>query len=74
MCEKRIEKAGLGVHGVSKADWNKETKKMELVFDDAKTDLDKIEIAIVRFGHYTPKQKAPDEVYKKLPECSLFRK
>jgi len=28
MCEKRIEKAALGVDGVSIADWNKETKQL----------------------------------------------
>ena len=35
MCEKRIEKAALSVDGVSKADWDKETKKLAVVFDDA---------------------------------------
>ena len=74
MCEKRIEKAALGVDGVSKADWNKETKQLELVFDDAKTDLDKVEVAIAKVGHDTPKHKAPDDVYKKLPDCCLYRK
>ena len=74
MCEKRIEKAALSVDGVSKADWNKETKKMELVFDDTKTDLDKVEVAIAKVGHDTPKHKATDAVYKALPECCLYRK
>jgi periplasmic mercuric ion binding protein len=74
MCEKRIEKAALGVDGVSKADWNKETKQMELVFDDTKTDLDKVEVAIAKVGHDTPKHKAPDAVYKAFPECCLYRK
>lgn len=74
MCEKRIEKAALSVDGVSKADWNKETKQMELVFDDTKTNLDKIEVAIATVGHDTPKHKAKDEVYKKLPDCCLYRK
>lgn len=74
MCEKRIEKAALGVDGVSKADWNKETKQLEVVFDDTKTDLDKIEVAIAKVDHDTPKHKALDNVYKKLPECCLYRK
>jgi copper chaperone CopZ len=74
MCEKRIEKAALSVDGVSKADWNKETKQMELIFDDTKTDLDKVEVAIAKVGHDTPKHKAPDAVYKALPDCCLYRK
>ena len=72
MCEKRIEKAAMGVDGVSKADWNKETKQMELVFDDTKTDLDKIEVAIAKVGHDTPKHKATDAVYKALPDCCKY--
>ena len=74
LCEKRIVKAALRVDGVSKADWNKETKQMELVFDDTKTNLDKIEVAIAKVGHDTPKHKASEAVYKELPECCLYRK
>jgi periplasmic mercuric ion binding protein len=40
MCEKRIEKAANSVDGVSKRDWNKETKVIEVNFDDAKTSTD----------------------------------
>ena len=74
MCEKRIEKAALGVAGVSKADWNKDTKQLEVIFDDSKTDLDKVEVAIAKVGHDTPKHKASDAVYKALPDCCLYRK
>ena len=72
MCEKRIEKAAMGVDGVSKADWNKETKQLELVFDDTKTDLDKVEVAIAKVGHDTPNHKAGKEVYDKLPSCCQY--
>jgi mercuric ion binding protein len=72
MCESRIEKAAKSVEGVSKADWNKETKKLEVVFDDTKTDLDKVEIAIAKVGHDTPKHKATTEVYDKLPGCCKY--
>lgn len=72
MCEKRIEKAALAVEGVSKADWNKETKMMEVVFDDSKTKLDKVEIAIAQVGHDTPHHKATAEVYDKLPGCCKY--
>lgn len=72
MCETRIEKAANTVNGVSKADWNKETKILEVAFDDAKTTIDKIEIAIAKVGHDTPKHKATDEVYEKLPSCCHY--
>jgi len=72
MCEKRIEKAASSVEGVSNADWNKETKKLEVTFDDSKTDLDKIEVAIAKVGHDTPHHKADDKVYEKLPACCHY--
>ncbi len=72
MCEKRIEKAASAVKGVSKADWNKETKKLEVTFDDTKTSLDKVEIAIAKVGHDTPDHKATSEVYNELPGCCKY--
>jgi mercuric ion binding protein len=72
MCEKRIEKAAMSVDGVSKADWNKETKKLEVTFDDSKTNTDKIEVAVAKVGHDTPNHKASDDVYKSLPDCCHY--
>ncbi|NOR76551.1 MAG: ATPase [Draconibacterium sp.] len=74
MCEKRIEKAALEVDGVSKADWDKETKKLEVVFDDAKTNVDKVQKTVAKVGHDTEKYKAPDDVYNKLPGCCLYER
>ena len=74
MCEKRIEKAASAVEGVSKADWNKETKQLELTFDDSKTSLDKVEVAIAKVGHDTPHHKASTEVYHKLPGCCKYER
>ena len=72
MCEKRIEKAATGVDGVSKADWNKDTKIMEVTFDDAKTSKDNVEKAIVKVGHDTDNYKADDKVYSELPGCCKY--
>jgi copper chaperone CopZ len=72
MCEKRIEKAAMGVDGVSKADWDMETKKLEVVFNDAKTSVDKIETAVAKVGHDTPHHKSSTEVYDKLPDCCKY--
>ena len=72
MCEKRIEKAALSVDGVSKADWNKETKKIEVTFDDSKTNVYKVHMAIAKAGHDTDMHKAKDEVYNELPGCCKY--
>ena len=72
MCESRIEKAVKAVDGVSKADWNKDTKILEVTFDDTKTNTDKIEVAVAAVGHDTPHHKASTEVYDKLPGCCKY--
>jgi len=73
LCKARIEKAALSVEGVSKADWSKETKKLEIELDETKTDIDKIEVAIAKVGHDTPNHNAKEEVYNKLPEECKYR-
>lgn len=74
MCESRIEKAVNGIDGVSKADWDKKTKKLEVTFDDAKTSVDKIEVVVAKAGHDTPHHKAADDVYNKLPDCCKYER
>ena len=73
MCEKRIEKAASEVDGVSKADWDKTTKKLKVVYDESKTTTDKIDIAVASAGHDTPNHKAATEDYKGLPDCCKYR-
>lgn len=72
MCEKRIEKAALEVIGVLKADWIKETKILEVTFDDSKTSTDKIEMAIAKVGLDTAHHKAFQDVYNQLPGCCKY--
>ncbi len=72
MCEKRIEKAAKSVEGVSLADWDKKSKLISVTFDDQKTDADKVQQAIAKVGHDTPKHKASDEVYNELPGCCQY--
>ena len=72
MCKDRIETAAKSVAGVSNANWDKETKKLEVTFDDAKTNLDKVEVAIAKVGHDTPHHKAKDAVYNELPGCCKY--
>lgn len=72
MCEKTIEKAAGSVDGVAAADWNKETKMIEVKFDDSKTSTDAVHKAIAKVGYDTKKHKAKDEVYNNLPGCCQY--
>ena len=72
MCETRIEKAALSVEGVSKADWNLKTNMLEVEFNDTKTSVGKVHVAVAEVGHDTELQKAKDEVYNKLPACCKY--
>lgn len=72
MCETRIEKAALAVPGVSKADWDKTSKDLTVVFDASKASVDKIETAVAKVGHDTPKHKADTKTYDALPGCCHY--
>lgn len=72
MCETRIEKAAKSVDGVTSADWNQETKILEVSFDKSKTSVQKVQMAIAKVGHDTPMHKAKDEVYNALPGCCKY--
>ncbi|MBN1415183.1 MAG: heavy-metal-associated domain-containing protein [Bacteroidales bacterium] len=72
MCETRIEKAAKSVEGVSFADWNKETKMMDVSFDSVKTDVHKVHMAIANAGHDTEMHRANDDVYNALPACCRY--
>lgn len=72
MCEDRIEKAANSVDGVTSADWDKETKMIEVKLNESKTDVHKVHMAIAKVGHDTEMHKAKDEVYNKLPGCCKY--
>lgn len=71
MCKKRIEKAANAV-GITKADWNVETKMMTVSYDPSKTSNDAIQNKIAAIGHDTEKANAADSVYSKLPGCCQY--
>jgi copper chaperone CopZ len=74
LCKARIEKAAKAVDGVATANWNKETKMMDLAFDDSKTDVHKVAMAIANAGHDTEMHRATDEAYSKLPGCCKYER
>ncbi len=73
-CKEKIQETALAVDGVSKADWNKESQMLSVTFDDSKTSLDKVEMAIAKTGYDTANHKATDEDYNKLPKECKYRK
>jgi copper chaperone CopZ len=74
MCETRIEKAANAVDGVSSADWDKETKMIEVSYNPEKSDIHKINQAIAKAGHDTKMHKAEDSVYDELPGCCKYER
>ncbi|MFN8254199.1 MAG: heavy-metal-associated domain-containing protein [Bacteroidales bacterium] len=74
MCKSRIEKAAMLISGVSKANWNKDTKILEVAYDETKTSADKIQMVIAKSGHDTEIQKAKVEDYNKLPGCCKYNR
>jgi Cu(I)/Ag(I) efflux system membrane fusion protein len=72
MCKDRIETAALSVSGVESANWEIDKQLLHLNFDSSQTNSDEIQKAVAAVGHDTEKFKAPDEVYKNLPECCLY--
>lgn len=71
-CEGAIEKAALSVPGVKSADWTEKTQIITVSFDDTKTDIHKIHMAIAKAGHDTEMHKAKDEDYNKLNACCKY--
>ena len=71
-CKTRIEKAAK-IDGVSKADWNKQTKMLTLVYDPSKVNSDDVQKKIAAVGHDTEKFKADDKAYAKLDACCQYR-
>ncbi|MDR0792106.1 MAG: carboxypeptidase-like regulatory domain-containing protein, partial [Chitinophagaceae bacterium] len=72
-CKNRIESA-VHVKGVSKADWNVDTKMLSLIYNPSIISLEKIHQKIADAGHDTELKKAKDEVYNALPSCCWYRK
>ena len=72
MCKTRIEKAASSVDGVSKSEWNEETKLLALSYDPAKTDVKKVSAAVAKAGYDTEAVKAEEKDYKALPGCCQY--
>lgn len=74
MCEKRIEKAANSVDWVASADWDKETKLIEVKYNPEKVKLMDILKAIANIGHDTEKVEAENGAYEQLPSCCQYER
>ncbi len=72
MCKSTIEKAAKKLEGVANAVWDIEKKKIDVAFDDAKTDAISIHNAIAASGYDTDMVLANEDAYKGLPDCCKY--
>jgi mercuric ion binding protein len=73
MCKARIEKAAK-IEGVSKAEWNDETKLLTLEYNTSKVKSDDVQKKIAAVGHDTVKYKADEKTYNGLPGCCKYER
>jgi len=71
MCKETIE-GSLNVNGISKADWNVDSKIMTVTYDNSKISLDQIQKNIATAGYDNEKYKGDDSAYKELPDCCQY--
>jgi len=71
MCKETIE-GSLKVEGVTKADWNTETKMISVAYDTTKISLDQIQKNIAFVGYDNEKYKGDDNAYNELPGCCQY--
>ncbi len=71
MCKERIENTALD-HKALTANWNVVTHILTITYDSTKASLENIQKRIARAGHDNGGFKAPDDVYKNLPECCHY--
>lgn len=72
MCKSRIEKAAKSVEGVTEAIWDKEKQMLKVTYDETKTNIHKIHVAVAKAGHDTDHHKADDKTYDKLHGCCKY--
>ena len=71
MCKKRIENAAF-VNGVKRAEWDKKTHELTVVYKPSKTSAEAILASVAKAGHSSDKVAATEADYKKLPECCQY--
>lgn len=73
MCKKTIE-AAANEPGEAKADWNKDTKMLQLTYDKTKTTSDAVLQRIAEAGYDSEKFYGSTTAYDNLPECCQYER
>jgi copper chaperone CopZ len=78
MCKKRIETAALKTKGVKFAIWSVKTHNLNLILDERKTDIDKVQQNILQVGHdvfdtNNKKIVATKVAYASIHPCCKYR-
>jgi cation transport ATPase len=78
MCKKRIETASFKTPGVKFAIWDVKTHQLNLILDENKTDVAKVQKNILAVGHdivlsKDKKLSAKEEAYNSVHPCCKYR-
>lgn len=69
MCQERIETVLKNTSGVSKAQWDVNTKMATVIYDSTKVSQAALESVVANAGHETKSEASPTAVHDALPEC-----
>jgi len=72
-CKARIEKAAM-LDGVTKANWNIDTKVLSLVYNPSKVNCDDVLKKIAAAGYDSEKFRSSDKAYQALPGCCQYER
>lgn len=72
MCKATIEKAANSIEGVTSAIWDKDQKKMDVSFDDTKTNAMAVQTAVANSGYDTEHVTGNLDAYDGLPGCCKY--
>jgi len=72
MCKKRIEEAAY-IKGVKRAEWNKDTHQLTVIYRPSKTTADQVLEAVAKAGHSSEKITATEKDYNSLPDCCHYK-
>jgi len=73
MCKKKIE-SSLRIKGVTKVNWDLDSKMITVTYNSDKITIDEIHERIAAVGYDTEKVKAKDEEYAKLDACCKYER
>lgn len=71
MCKETIE-TSLKVEGISKADWNVDSKVLTVSYDTTKITLDQIQKNVASVGYDNEKYKGDNKAYEELADCCQY--